>query len=345
MTGMTRRGALLSGAFAATALAAPNVLKAQTLEFTMPVWVPPRSAVPYYILDPYFEIVSDVTGGRVRFRVGTGDSGPPPAQYERTRTGVSDLSFALHGYSGPDAFLRSQIGQFSFLGDSYGTSVVFSDIYRNILDADAEHEGVELLGLFTHGPGLIMTRDRRIETIGDLEGLRMRNSGGYIAQLLEQLGAESVAMPPGQIAAALDEGAIDGTALPYEALPAFGVTPHIGHLLEFPGGIYNATWFFVMNRDKWNLISDRDQRAIKEVSAEAIGPLAGKSFDHVDYLGKQDAEAAGIEIRRASDELIADIEMRGRAYERQWIERVAAQGFDAEYALTTLRRQTGQSQL
>ena len=43
--------------------------------------------------------------------------GAPPAHYDMAKEGVADITYGLHSFTKDDRFLRSRIGQFSFLGD------------------------------------------------------------------------------------------------------------------------------------------------------------------------------------------------------------------------------------
>ncbi len=341
-----KRRSLLAGTTAGmAALAAPGILRAQTQTFRLSSWLPRQHTVPYDILDPWIEIVAQSTNNRVQIEILEAPLGPPPAHLGLAQSGEADIVYTLHGYSGQEAFLRSQIGQFSFLGDSFGTAIVFSDIYRNELNASAEHEGVELLGLWTHGPGLLFLNGVDIRTLDDFQQLRVRTPGGYITEMVTELGAENQFLSPGQISDAFTSDQINAATFPWEAAPAFGFADKVTTGLEMPGGIYNATWMLVMNSDAWNRISDRDQQIVQQVSGEVIGLLAGKSWDEADYLGKQRCADIGMTIQRASDELIADFADLASGYEQRWAQAVAAEGFDGDGALDLLRRRTSVQQL
>ncbi|HEU0223090.1 MAG TPA: TRAP transporter substrate-binding protein DctP, partial [Paracoccaceae bacterium] len=266
--------------------------------------------------------------------------GPPPGHFERLQSGAAEVACSLHGYAGQGAFPRARLGQLSFLGDSYGASPVFADIYMNDLAGAAEHEGIKLLGVFEHGPGQLFLRDRAIASPQDFKGLRIRNPGGYIASLLTDLGVEAVSTPVERVAPALESGEIDGAAFPYSAIQAFGVLGKFDHALELPGGFYNASWYFGINGARWQAIEARDRQAIDSIAGPLIAELAGKAFDDADHVARESCRAAGVNIYRASEEVEAFVRQAGSRHEQQWIDHVTAEGFEGDYLLGKLRRRT-----
>ncbi len=332
-----------SGATLATALAAPAIVRAQSATvLTMSSWLPPQGAIAPNLLEPWVEGVAQVTEGRVQIEISFPPMGPPPAHWDLVESGKSDITYALHGYSGPEAFLRARIGQFSFLGDSFSASHAFSKVYRELLDAEEEHEGVQMLGVFQHGTGQLFLRNKQIRSVDDFRGLRIRNSGGYIARLLEDLGCIAVPMAPTEVRAAFEEDRIDGVMFPYEGLDAFNCRDLITEASELPGGYYNASWFLAMNKDTAARLDPADFEAIKRYSSQVIHELAAKAFDFADYSTKQRLIEDGSPVVVVNEETTNEIGKIASAYEKQWIDEVAAQGYDGARALAYTRRLTGQ---
>lgn len=70
---------------------------------------------------------------------------------------------------------------------------------------------------------------------------------------------------------------IDGVAFTFEAMTAFNLVNDIRYSMTVPGGIYNTTWFFVINEDRWNSLSEADRGAIDAISGEAFAERVGKA--------------------------------------------------------------------
>lgn len=308
----------------------------------MSSWLPPRHPIVVDAMRPWAEEVAEVTEGRVTVRILARPLGAPPAHYDMAADGIADITYGLHSFTTDDRFERSRIGQFSFLGDdAVSGSTAFWYVYSGMLDAQAEHEGVKLLGLFVHGPGVLHNNVRHIETQADIAGLKIRVPGGYISDLMSDLGAETLFMSSGEVFEKLSRGVIDGVTFTYEAVTAFNLTEDLQHTMRVPGGLYNTTWFLVMNEGAWEGISEEDQAAIEAISGEAFAERVGTAWNNADERALVAMEEAGIAITDAPDELLEAIKAMASIREATWAEAIAEDGFDGEAALAELRAQTG----
>ncbi len=337
---MSNFRALIAATLVGTGLSAQAVWAE---ELVMSSWLPPQHPVVAGIMQPWADAVAEATEDRVTVRFLPKPLGPPPAHFDLAVDGVADITYGLHSFTKDDRFLRSRIGQFSFLGDSAETtSVAYWNVYNDTLDAQSEHEGVKLLGLFVHGPGMFHNNQRQIETPEDFAGLKIRTPGGYIADLSTDLGITTQFMGPGQVFEKLSTGVIDGVTFPVEALQAFKLTDHITHSMNIPGGMYNTSWFLVMNEDRWDDISEADQAAIEAVSGAALAAMAGKTWDAADAEGADYTAGTSVVVYDAPDAVLEAIRGFAANHEAAWAEAVSEGGFDGAAALADLRSQTGQ---
>ncbi len=331
--------ALLAG----TALAG-SVTIANAAELVLSSWLPPRHPIVLKAIKPWAKEVEKVTDGRVSVRVLAKPLGAPPAHFDMAVEGVADITYGLHSFTTDDRFVRSRLGQFSFIGDDAAVaSKAFWNVYTTDLDGQAEHKGAKLLGAFVHGPGLLHTKDVKLTKPADLDGLKIRTPGGYIADLMSDLGATTLFMSSPEVYEKLSRGVIDGVAFTYEALTAFKLTKDIKYSMTVPGGLYNTTWFLVMNDGKWNDISKEDQAAIEEISGEAFAELVGNAWNDADAAAVEKIEKAKIEVYPASAEMLAKVKTDAAKYEAQWSETLKADGYDGVKALKDLREKTGVS--
>ena len=342
---MRLRSFTISSAAVATlagAMILPAGVAVAETTLAMSSWLPPRHPIVVDAIRPWAEEVAEVTEGRVNVRILARPLGAPPAHFDMAADGVADITYGLHSFTTDDRFERSRIGQFSFLGDdAVSGSTAFWNVYSGELDAQAEHEGVKLLGLFVHGPGVLHNNVRPIETLADIDGLKVRVPGGYISVLMSDLGAETLFMSSGEVFEKLSRGVIDGVTFTYEAVTAFNLTDDLQHTMRVPGGLYNTTWFLVMNDDAWEGISEEDQAAIEAISGAAFAERVGTAWNNADARALEAIEEAGIQIQDAPAPLLETIKEKAAAHEAAWAEAVAEDGFDGEAALIELRTQTG----
>lgn len=311
-------------------------VQAQT-DLVLSSWLPPRHPIVVNAIKPWAKEIEQVTEGRVSVRVLGKPLGSPPAHFDMAKDGVADITYGLHSFSQDNRFTKSEIGQFSFLGDdAIATSKAFYTVYSEDLGAVSDHQGTKLLGLFVHGPGLLHNNKRRIDTPEDFSGLKIRVPGGYIANLTEELGATPLFMSSTEVYEKLSRGVIDGAAFTYEALTAFKLTDYIKYSMKVPGGIYNTSWFLVMNEGQWNSISAEDQAAIEGISGLAFAERVGQAWDDADIKAEEEIVKAGIELYEASEPVLGAMQPAAQALEKAWAESLGAD-YDGVAALARLR--------
>lgn len=328
--------ARLSSATALVTLLSAAVVQAE--EFVLSSWLPPAHPIVTGVIEPWAKQVEDATEGRVTVRLLPRPAGPPPAHFDLAADGIADITYGLHSFTTDDRFLRSRIGQFSFLGDDASkTSVAYWNAYGGALKAQEEHQGVKLLSLWVHGPGMFHNNKHSIATPEDFAGLKIRVPGGYVAELSEKLGVTTQFMGPGEVFEKLSTGVIDGVTFPAEALKAFKLSQHLKYSMTVPGGLYNTSWFFVMNEDRWNEISEADRAAIEQLSGAALAATAGEVWNAADAGGLADAKENGIEMAPAPEPVLARVKEIAAEKEAEWAAAVSEQGFDGAAALAALR--------
>lgn len=315
---------------------------ATTLTFSS--WLPPKHPIVVNAFEPWAEDVAKATDGRVRIRIFPKPLGGAPAHYDMARDGVADITYGLHSFTPGDRFLLSRLAEFSFLGDKADeTSVAYWNQFEKSLAAANLHEGVHTLGVFTHGPGVIHNNVRPVRTAADLKGLRFRVPGGYVSDLMGRLGVTPLLAPSPEVYEMLSKKVIDGVAFTLEAVTAFKLADHLKHTTTVPGGVYNTSWFFVMNQGKWNALADPDKDAIAKLSGEAFARRVGKAWIAADDAALEKIRAAGIEVIGADPGFVTDLVTHTSALEAAWAKQAEGRGVDGQAALKTFRAATGVS--
>jgi len=116
-----------------------------------------------------------------------------------------------------------------------------------------------------------------------------------------------------------------------------GGVVNVKHATIVPGGMYNTSFFLVMNPRKFDALSAEDQASILSVSGENFARLAGKAWDVADKAGREAMKADGVNIIDASPELVSEIESAVSQIEADWISEVDAKGLDGAQIMQDLR--------
>ena len=242
---------------------------AEEVTLTMSHYLPPVLGLHTDFLEPFAREIEAATGGKVAVDIQTAGSalGTITKQWDQVSDGIADISFGLHGIP-RGRFTCTQVIELPFLTDSVeeANNVLWS-VFPDYLAA--EHTGVKVLALMAHDPGVLATAGgKRVEKPEDLAGLRIRVPSPFVAAMLEDLGAIPVGMPPGQVYENMQTGAIDGVVLPWAGLKEFRITEVTTNAIEI--GAYTTPFYFIMNQDKFDSLPADVQKAIDDISGDAL---------------------------------------------------------------------------
>ena len=168
---------------------------------------------------------------------------------------------------------------------------LFADF--NIVNFPAGSTGAQMGGWFR----------RRIETLDDLRGLKMRIPG-LGGEVMSRLGVTVQVLAGGEIYQALERGAIDATEW---------VGPYDDEKLGFhkiASNYYYPGWWepgptlsFLVNRDRWAELPAEYQEIFTSAAAEAAADMVSR-YDALNPPALARLVAAGISLRRFSDPIL-----------------------------------------
>lgn len=327
---------LSSLVFAAVAsLALPGVSLAQTV-LNMANWLPPSHPLMTAVMVPYAQAVEKATEGRVKINILPAPLGPPAAHFDFAVNGVADITYGVQGYN-PGRFKTTNLTEIPFLGDSAeANSVGYWRVFDTMLRKAGEYDKVKVLGVFTHGPGEIFTKGLDLSSTDVIKGKKIRVGGGIVADLVKALGGVPVEGPSSKTYEIMSSGVADGITFPFESVAFFKLIPLLDSAFLVPGGLYNTSFFVVMNKAKWEGLSDADKAAIDSVSGEALARLAGKAWDAADAAGKQQMDGK-IKMVTATPEQVDAIKAGLKDIVAAKLAEVASTGVDEKAAYEALK--------
>jgi TRAP-type C4-dicarboxylate transport system substrate-binding protein len=300
-------------------------------------WVPPAHLLVADVTMTYCKDIESATSGRVKCNLLPKAVVAPPQTLDAVRDGLADISFIVHGYT-PGRFALTDVAEFPFLGNTSAvTSVAYHRVHQKFMAKSDEHKGVRVLGVFTHGPGQIYNTKHAVNSLKDLEGLKIRVGGGLVNDVAKALGTVPMLKPAPEAYELLSQGVADGLFFPKESVLSFKLVPLLKHVTFVPGGLYNVTFAMVMNEAKWKSLPPADQAAIDKLSGEALSLRAGKAWDATDGKAEQALKDAKVPVVTANAQFIAEIKAKTAPLEQAWFEKAKAKGVDGPAALAALR--------
>lgn len=327
---------MFTAAAAGLILGCSNLAMAETT-FTLSSWLPAAHPIVKNMILPWADQVEKATEGRVKVRLLAKGLGHPKVHYDLARDGIADVTYSVHGYT-PGRFSMTKIVEFPFSGDSAeALSVAYWKVHNKYLAKANEHKDVKLLGLFTHGPGAIHNSKKPVKSVADLKGMKMRVGGGVVNDVAQALDSVPLLKPASKNYELLSHGVADGTLLPLESIKSFKIQDLVKNTTQVPGGLYNVSFFLVMNKAKFNKLPEADQKAIESVSGEAFAKMAGGAWDDADREGLETMKANGNTVLTADAAFVEEIKSRTQDIEAKWVEAAGKKGVDGAAALKELR--------
>ncbi|MAY32176.1 MAG: TRAP transporter substrate-binding protein [Rhodovulum sp.] len=328
----------LAGAACATALSVGSAWSAD-VTLRLHQFLPPMATVPKHILKPWAEQVEETSGGAIAIQHfdAMALGGKPPELMDQAIDGVADITMTVVGYT-PGRYPRTEVFELPFMmTNPVATSKAFMEMVENDFQ-ESEYGNVKVLGAWVHGPGLIHTKDG-VSKLEDLQGKKLRGPTRVINDMLNEMGATPVGMPLPAIPEALSKGVIDGTVIPWEVTPAVRLSELVGHHTEFAGdeALYTATIIMVMNKDRYESLSDEARAAIDAHSGQALSEFAAQVMWDYDAPGRAIAEKAGNQITVLDETEVARWKEAAEPVYARWIADMDSKGIDGQALIDEAR--------
>ncbi|SFJ40462.1 TRAP transporter substrate-binding protein [Jannaschia pohangensis] len=325
---------LLGGA--ALALAALPAA-AQDVTLKLHQFLPAQANVPRLILDVWADNIEAASEGRIKIdrfpamQLG----GSPPELMDQAIDGVADVVWTVVGYT-PGRFPSTEVFELPFMvSDARAGSSAYWQMFDTRMRD--EFQGVEVLGAWMHGPGMIHANSE-IVTPADMQGKKIRGASRMVNQLLETLGATPVGMPVPAIPEALSKGVIDGTTIPWEVTGSLKVPELVTHHTEFEGNyLYDVTFVLAMNKGVYDGLPDDLRQIVDDNSGLDFSVFAGGVMLEADGPARQVAVDAGNSIVTVSEaDAQAWVEASAPVY-AAWVAEMAERGIDGQALIDEAR--------
>jgi len=241
------------------------------------------NAYPFGQLTAKFaQDVKSRTDGKVEIQIFPSGTLTAPGQcFEGVLQGLSDMCQAVLAYT-PGRFpVMESVDLPGYPLSGRLTTRVANEVYRRFLPK--EFSQVHVLYLHAHPPGAILTVSKPVRKLEDLKGMRIRSTG-LSARILTALGASPVSMPITQAYDPLKRGVVDGTDGTFNTLRYYRFAEVTKYTTISTDVGYVTTFAVVMNKEKWNSLSNESKAALEAVSAE-YERKAGELWDQIETEG------------------------------------------------------------
>ena len=329
--------ALVATSLLTASMGAAAVAESVTLKFHSFPPMPANSNAKF--VKPWADKVTAESNGEIKVEMYASMQlgGKPPQLADQVREGVVDIIWTVAGYT-PGRFPHLEEFELPFMPASAEATSQAAHEYMMTVGAE-DLKDYKVLAVHVHAPGTIHTKDTLVKSASDLNGLKMRGPTRVISQMLGGLGATPVGMPVPQVAPSLSKGVIDGMVVPWEIMPSFKLHELTKSHTTLSGdrGLYTAPFLLLMNKAKYESMSDAQKKVIDDNSGMALAKLAGQLWDGFEAPARALAEKAGGEFHELSGAELDEMKAAGATLVDAWIEKANGDGLDGAALVETAR--------
>jgi TRAP-type C4-dicarboxylate transport system substrate-binding protein len=232
------------------------------------------------------------SNGKIKINVFPGGALTKAKQcYDGVVKGISDIGMSCFAYTRG----RFPVMEAVDLPMGYKNGMVASKAANDYFQAlnPKELSDVKVLYIHAHGPGLLHSQ-KPVKSLADLKGMKIRSTG-LSSKIVKALGGTPVAMPQPATYEALQKGVVEGTFGPIETLKGWKQGEVIKFTTDCPDIGYTTAMFVVMNKAKWNALSDDMKKIFTEVNEKYI-TVHAKTWDRLDIEGRKFTQKRGNKI-------------------------------------------------
>ena len=257
-------------------------VQAKTIKLTYANFFPPFHGQSI-LADSWCKEVEKRTNGAIKIDYYPGSTlAKAPQTYDAVAQGVADIGMTVLAYSR---------GRFPVLGAvdlpiGYPNGVTATKVANAVLDKfqPAEFNDTKVMYLHAHGPGYIHTIKEPVHSLEDLAGKKIRSTG-MSTILVKALGASPVAQSMRDAYQSLQKGVVDGCAHPLESNKGWKLGEVVDYCVAENKIAYTTAMIVTMNKDKWAMLSEDQQKIIQDINKEWVGKH-GQAWDEIDEAGK-----------------------------------------------------------
>ena len=190
---------------------------------------------------------------------------------------------------------------------------------------------------FIHSPSSFHSRTKKIVVPDDIKGMKIRPAHATMANFVTLLGGTNVQSSAPEVRDIIERGVADAVTFPWGSLVLFGIDKVTKYHMDAP--LYVTTFVFVMNKDTYNQMSDRQKKAIDDnCNTEAAGRV-GEPWGKFEDAGIDKVRAEpGHEIYKLTPEQLALWKKASEPLVKTWADGVKKKtGVDPDAAMAELK--------
>lgn len=294
-------------------------------------WHVPAGADVQKLWIPMLEEMKKRSSGRLTYTMYAGGAlGKGADHYDIVKSGLSDMGYATLSWT-PGRFpLTDVLSSPVVCPAKWKAAEAGKAMHDKMLHS--EFKGIKVLHINNCVMAHLWTT-KKVKTLEDMKGMRIRSPGGLQTRAIEALGATPVFMPLGDVYLAMETGVIEGIVTCPALIKAFKLYEVSKYGVPTSFGCVSEGLF--VNQKFWKKLPD-DLKAIVEDVGRNAYKIAG-IFDEHWYAHTMGGFETNMEIEPLSDQEQARWDKLFSGMLEKWAEELEAKGIMAKKALVQFK--------
>lgn len=283
----------------------------------------------------WLDLVTEKTDGRITFEYFPAEQlAKSEDLLDAAQNRLADIVYAPPLYLS-DRLPLSTVAALPLVGnvaDQQALNDAFNSLSLNELnEVEVLPLGVRTIRSLVTAPYQIMSRQGKIATLDEMEGIKMRSSGGVQERSVESLGAVPVAIPAPDLYPALQRGTVDATLFNLPTAASYKLQEQLEYSTENLNlGLFPV--IYVINEDVWQTLPEDIQTALVEAAREVVPTVIEADKQGVEDFRKGLEENGG-GLYQIDAEQLAMWNQRLTPVRDEWVQRLEAQNKPAQAIL------------
>lgn len=265
---------------------------AQARELSLAYFMGPKHPMNAAVFTPFAERLAELSGGELTVKQFPGGAlnSVPPKQYSILLDGVADIVFTLPGYTG-ETFPKTNV--INLPGICTDSITCTEALQRAKSELESEYQA-KLLVIWANSPPILLTKDKPVRTLEDLQGLKLRVTSSGQVPFVDALGSSPIGQPVNVLNQNISNGVIDAISIDPSGIASYKLQEVTKYLTTFYPGSGSA-FVMLMNQDVYDSLSEEEKGWVAQAS-EGLAESGAIGFEASTQYGLKLSREAGLEF-------------------------------------------------
>jgi len=285
-------------------------------------------------LAEFAKALGERTNGAVKITFYEGTLGAPNDQWDMLKTNAIQFTYVAEAYS----VGRMPIGSLFNMPFEVPNVATCHAVANEWLKAGYMKELTDNFKVLYPSPTYpqqMYLRNKKVTTLEDLKGMKVRSVSGIQGQAIIALGATGISTSGGEVYMALQTGVIDCTVTGIDNYMERKFYETTKYAMKFP--LYGGSFWPSMNKETWNTLPVDLQKLIEHIAQEISISNLKRLIDEENGLWEA-AIKKGVEVYNISPEEQARWKKATASVADKYVQEWEAKGYPAKGSLELMRK-------